>query len=343
MIRPIKRLLSLWMWLTAIVGLPYLLRMHSIHHETRWSITIFYVGALGIQILSYIRAKHLASKKLQYKTIGFYVTIIVAVGSILYSRIPSTMIMLLFPALYSLFGIEEYQMGNHVKTGDTLLYISIIGAFALRQFAYRSLYLFPENEFVNILFFIMALFQMIYMYGKLGKENTSLSDNITKIQDSSHKDPMTGLYNRSTMDTDIDKLIHQINTFCIIMFDIDNFKRVNDTYGHAFGDVVLKSLADIMKDEVKKEDRAYRYGGEEFLIVLPKTEEAGAVACANRVRKRFEETIYNYNGTQLNFTVSAGVADCRYRQYKDGKTLIEHCDAALYQAKKLGKNQVRTS
>ena len=128
----------------------------------------------------------------------------------------------------------------------------------------------------------------------------------------------------------------------VIMFDIDHFKLFNDTYGHACGDYVLISVSKIMKANVRQQDMASRYGGEEFTVMLPNTSKDDAMAMAERIRKIIEETDFVYEGQHMHVTISGGVSvyDKDLNPVRETKELVEQADKALYVSKKNGRNRI---
>ena len=128
----------------------------------------------------------------------------------------------------------------------------------------------------------------------------------------------------------------------LIMLDVDHFKRVNDTYGHAAGDSVLQMLADTCRAHLRRSDIFGRLGGEEFLILLPGTDERAALRVGEHLRSVLEATRIELESCQLRITVSAGVAS-RGVATRDLEHLIKEADDALYAAKSAGRNQVKTN
>lgn len=124
-----------------------------------------------------------------------------------------------------------------------------------------------------------------------------------------------------------------------LLLDIDHFKSVNDTYGHAVGDEVIRAVAGVIREQVRRVDIAARYGGEEFIILLEDTEIDGAYLFAERLRSRIEALVHHAENTAFHATISIGIATYPYHA-QDQKTLIEQADAALYQSKRNGRNQV---
>jgi diguanylate cyclase (GGDEF)-like protein len=164
-----------------------------------------------------------------------------------------------------------------------------------------------------------------------------------KTAQSSQIDSLTDLYNRRFFDDELSKEIaraNRHNTLLSILFlDIDDFKKINDTFGHLAGDRVLQAVADIMSKEKRLEDIAARYGGEEFVIISPETSKANSLILAERVRRSIEQMQLNYEGNTIRLTISGGLASYPI-DATDGLTLIKYADNALYRAKAAGKNNI---
>jgi len=169
-----------------------------------------------------------------------------------------------------------------------------------------------------------------------------LKDNQVKLEQLATTDPLTGLANRKQIMADLTfhrEYYRRYGTeFSILMMDIDHFKQVNDSYGHLAGDAVLVQLAQIFRDSLRVLDCAGRYGGEEFLIILGRTECHQAVQVAERLRLSVAQHVFVHGDLQLRATISVGVTGMRA---EDGGTdLIDRADRALYEAKTGGRNQV---
>lgn len=157
-------------------------------------------------------------------------------------------------------------------------------------------------------------------------------------------DGLTGLYNTryfyKTLDLEIARTNRYGNPFSLMLFDIDNFKLLNDTYGHQAGDEALQELASILKSSSRETDTVVRYGGEEFIIILPNTPEEETIFLANRIRNAVQETTFIVNSKErVNITLSGGIASYP-KNASDAKSLLNAADAALYSAKAAGKNIV---
>lgn len=161
-------------------------------------------------------------------------------------------------------------------------------------------------------------------------------------------DGLTGISNRRAFDielqTEWNRAIKEATELSMIMLDIDNFKIYNDTYGHPQGDIILQSIAKILKTETKDSpNMVFRYGGEEFSVILPTDGLAGAVHVAERIRLRVEQTkvLSIFSDIVTSVTVSLGVASMKPSITDPVYFLIERADQKLYQAKHDGRNRVR--
>ena len=164
------------------------------------------------------------------------------------------------------------------------------------------------------------------------------------LRSQSIKDPLTGLYNRryltEMMEREIRRAVRAEQSLGILMLDLDHFKRFNDTYGHDAGDTILRETAAFLIKSIRVEDTVCRYGGEEFVIILPTADLNSAHARAERIRSRLREMIVLHQGQSLGMiTVSVGVAALP-EHGTSPKELLEAADAALYAAKREGRDRV---
>ena len=173
------------------------------------------------------------------------------------------------------------------------------------------------------------------------KELLEVNQQLTYM---SQTDALTGLDNRRHLNERIDEMFSHAKRlnepFSLVMCDLDKFKSVNDTYGHQAGDEVLKQLSAILKDEAREIDRVGRYGGEEFMLLLPGTVLDAAVTFAERVRKRIEGHTFTFPGGTLTRTSSFGVAGWPHPKIEQCDDLVRTADDALYVAKETGRNKV---
>ncbi|HWK24269.1 MAG TPA: diguanylate cyclase [Ureibacillus sp.] len=163
-----------------------------------------------------------------------------------------------------------------------------------------------------------------------------LHGQVSILKDENSIDPLTKLTNRRALDTILQSWTAQGKMYSIIMLDIDHFKLVNDTFGHATGDEVLRFLSSQMRNSVREQDICCRYGGEEFIILLPEVGVEKAFDVAVQLRKKMETTV-SPTGKTISF--SAGIASFP-KHAANSKELIELADQTLYKAKKLGRNRV---
>ena len=167
-----------------------------------------------------------------------------------------------------------------------------------------------------------------------------------KLYQQATKDPLTGLSNRNYLQNELSKFIsigfRYNRVFSMMMLDIDFFKMVNDTYGHAVGDNVLKMVADILLSNKREQDIAARFGGEEFVVLLPETALDGAVAVAERIRIAIENCNLTPLGCQHTVTISIGISEFPLHGMK-AEELVKCADEALYEAKANGRNRVCTA
>jgi diguanylate cyclase len=172
-----------------------------------------------------------------------------------------------------------------------------------------------------------------------------LREEVEKAREDALADGLTGLTNRRGLDLAIASCIVSAgehgHTLSLLMADIDHFKQVNDTYGHLFGDKVIRNVAKILKDNIKGKDTAARYGGEEFVVLLPDTPLEGARCVAERIRSTVEASRIRRTDTNqeiAKITVSFGVAS--YCAGETASEFIERVDGALYASKTGGRNRV---
>lgn len=163
-----------------------------------------------------------------------------------------------------------------------------------------------------------------------------------ELAEQARRDALTGVFNRrhlvEQLDNQVSYFLRTKQPFSIVMADIDHFKCINDTYGHDVGDVVLKGSTHALSQELRDIDIFGRWGGEEFLCILPNTNSDGAQLCAERLRERLAATIFSENVHNLNVTASFGVSTSRDNDCPDD--IVKRCDLALYRAKSEGRDRI---
>lgn len=178
------------------------------------------------------------------------------------------------------------------------------------------------------------------------KQIERLNRELEEVQNQSLLDPLTRVANRRAFERCIHSELSQVEEhggdLCLVLADIDHFKRVNDTFGHPAGDHVLREFALIVKKHVKGQDMVARYGGEEFAVVLPKTDIFAALNLMVRVKQDIERTQFSFGDPPLSLgrlTASFGIS--AFKPGSDAADLISRADAKLYEAKNAGRNAVK--
>jgi diguanylate cyclase (GGDEF)-like protein len=157
-------------------------------------------------------------------------------------------------------------------------------------------------------------------------------------------DPLTKIHNRryffENAQKEVTRAYRHKTKLSILLFDIDHFKRINDTYGHLAGDQVLQFIGKQMKDTLRNIDLYARYGGEEFVILLPETGQAEALETAERLRQSFQDATIPSDNDAINITISLGVASLKHSEPIPLEKLLDQADTALYHSKEKGRNKV---
>ncbi|HEX6654791.1 MAG TPA: GGDEF domain-containing protein, partial [Candidatus Limnocylindria bacterium] len=224
-------------------------------------------------------------------------------------------------------------MALAVATLATLAYVGVLALDpALPQYATADLLRFGLQ--------IGSIWLLAYVAAVFASGERRMRSTVLQM---SRTDELTGLYNRGrlfpTLEEEVQRTRRSERGFCLLMIDLDGLKAVNDSYGHHRGDEVLRQLGNVFRHSIRLVDTAYRYGGDEFLVLLPETDFAGAFVVAEKIRLGAEEIGLAAGGGELLTSVSIGLVSCP----EDGTTaeeLMIAADRAMYQAKSLGKNQV---
>jgi len=177
----------------------------------------------------------------------------------------------------------------------------------------------------------------------IGKLLSELEEKNRELQELAYYDPLTGLPNRRFFFEHASLIFEEVKRYekplSLLAMDIDHFKKINDTYGHDVGDVVLKTFAGLLRGMVRQSDICARLGGEEFVVLLPNTDLEGAKVLAERIRTAVAKNPVEHDSTVIVFTVSIGVSQYR-KDMQNIDELIKEADIALYRAKEGGRNRV---
>jgi diguanylate cyclase (GGDEF)-like protein len=249
----------------------------------------------------------------------------------------------LLPVILEVITEATDALGGQIFSGvEEVAWIGEIGGsrkpLTLELDANTKLLLFPPDEGFNK--DTRTLAEWLASQAAVALDNARLHDI---VQRQAITDDLTGLVNRRRFIEALDAEIERARTFgsalAIVLADLDNFKQVNDEFGHHGGDVVLRAFADLIRSHVRDVDVSGRIGGEEFALLLPETDAAGAVRVAERMRSSLNEVaIPLTDGAAIHVASSFGVAQLASDQ--SGDDLLRAADAALYRAKDEGKNRV---
>lgn len=223
------------------------------------------------------------------------------------------------------------------------IFYALISAFmcAVLTLGYQMYFFTPKEVFYLHQLWIGTAFSLgIVSAMILEKNNKRLFIDAQQLEQLASTDKLSGLYNRMKIESfceiEIERSSLYNETFSVILIDVDYFKEINDTYGHNIGDSVIKNISKILQDSIRRIDYVGRWGGEEFVIILPKTTMKEAFDIAEEIRLR---VMHNNFSPADHVTISAGIA-----QYRSGDTtekIIQRSDEELYKAKEGGRNQIQ--
>lgn len=215
--------------------------------------------------------------------------------------------------------IAEYKNNKNTRNEENVSYIleKVDSEEKMLERAKKEL------AFYKVASIIVFLATLIFVF---------LGMQLRKSQKQSCIDGLTGVYNRHYFDIIYNKYIERKEKFSVMMVDIDNFKAINDTYGHEFGDTVIKGITETIGNLLDEEDKEFRYGGEEFIILIKDKPIEQVFKIAEKIRSAVESKVWKED---IVVTISLGVAE-----FKGDKNVVEIADKNLYMAKKIGKNKV---
>ncbi len=161
------------------------------------------------------------------------------------------------------------------------------------------------------------------------------------------RDPLTGLFNRrhfeDRLEEEFERAKRYKRSFSILMIDIDDFKKINDNYGHDTGDCVLRKIGEVLKTKTRRSDTQVRYGGDEFVLIVPEAGLRGAIQAGNKICCEIKNLIFSTPTFDFSITASIGVGSSSAKRYSHWKEILKDADRALYKAKASGKDCVRTA
>jgi diguanylate cyclase (GGDEF)-like protein len=243
--------------------------------------------------------------------------------------------------------MDGYQVCQNLKEEDSTKEIPVIMLTSKAEPAdkVRGLEL-GALDYVTKPFDEGELVTRVNIQLRLKQLYVALQEKNRQLQELANRDGLTGLYNHRYFHEQLSKDFLRARRYheflsCILL-DIDYFKKFNDTYGHQTGDIVLRTLGQVIKDSIRESDFAARYGGEEFAIVLYYTDGPAAAQAAERLRHMVEHCDVRDKNNVLHVTISLGVATFPHEQIRDYEQIVECADKALYKAKENGRNRVES-
>jgi two-component system cell cycle response regulator len=248
--------------------------------------------------------------------------------------------------------LDGFEVVRRLKADRTLPFIPIILQTALDSTEHKvegldagaDDYITKPINFAELEARVKSMLRIKGLQDALEERERELSEVNSRLLKMAQTDSLTELDNRRYLEQRLDEMFEHSRRLkepvAVVLCDLDRFKSVNDTYGHQVGDVVLKELARILKREAREIDRVGRYGGEEFMLLLPGTVLDAAVTFAERVRKAVEAHTFSFDGGTLQRTMSCGVAAWPHPRIADCDALVKAADDALYVAKETGRNRV---
>ena len=237
---------------------------------------------------------------------------------------------------------SKFEKFMRVGNPPKIRHLATIMENACRQFESREQHLKIAVEELRIARSEMERFNAL-LDTRVKERTRALEEANTMLESLSTTDALTSISNRRNFDEKLHyeysrALRYQTSLSCI-MFDIDFFKKVNDTYGHLFGDEVLRMIGRTLKEELRSHDIYARYGGEEFVILLPETTTECANKVAEKLRLLISKKAVTREKVSATVSVSMGVAELDHKKMKNGSGLVENADKAMYHAKNTGRNR----
>jgi two-component system cell cycle response regulator len=248
--------------------------------------------------------------------------------------------------------MDGYEVSRRIKSDESLPFIHIILVTARDSTADKvegleagaDDYLTKPINFPELEARVRSMLRIKRLQDELDEKNRELEVANKRLRKLSITDGLTELFNHRHVQTllhdEFERSHRSGELIAVAMLDLDRFKNVNDTYGHPTGDVILYETAHILRDTAREVDMVGRYGGEEFIVILPSTDEEEAARFAERIRHAVESHEYRDEATLVRMTVSCGVASFPAPGVDSPEALLKRADEALYAAKTGGRNRV---
>ncbi|WP_371193885.1 GGDEF domain-containing protein [Glaciecola sp. SC05] len=288
-----------------------------------WSIAIMNSAVFAATLLLFLHL--LITKRVEVARVGLAVITLFAMTATIYLK-GAQNVLWVYPALTTSF----FLLSPSIAAIITLLFLFLVIGMIWTQVSFLLLLTFSISAGATFLF--------SFAFSKRMRTQALFLKQLATI------DPLTGAGNRRRLEEKLIEIVNRIkrtpeNVCSLIIFDIDYFKRVNDSFGHACGDEVLRQFSALMMDHVRESDSFYRLGGEEFVLVLENTQLFEAKKLAKKLAAAIEQTQWHL--PELTITTSAGIA--QYTEAESNYDWLQRADEALYRAKSNGRNQCFTS
>ena len=304
-------------------------------------LVISFLGILFFNVLIYALIRSGVNKKLKDPSLTILQMIMATfwIMVIIYYADSARSLVLLIYLVAFVFGLFKLNVWQFL----------FLSAFAVANYSLVMLLLYKINpelvsklDMLNIIILALVLPWFSLVGGYITRLRNKISHALSTIEKIAIIDDLTQVFNRRQMYKILEHekaLVDRgINSFSICIFDLDHFKRVNDTFGHLAGDVVLKTVAQEAQKNLRNIDHIARYGGEEFILILTHSEKREAIDCAQRIRELTKEIVFDNMPDDFRITISVGVTE--YQPNEVIQDAIDRADTALYRAKSNGRDRV---
>jgi len=311
------------------------------------------LSVMAFHVFSFYFFRDYTPRKIFIILTGFhfsYFILVLTTSSLVYSTVYSWYLLIIIVSCIFIIGVNIYAIIKR-KNFAVIFFIGFLILFAgIANDMMHYLQIIITGYYLSAFFSGFILLESLMLSIKFSQEYRQvlvLSSRLDKAVDTANHDPLTGIYNRrylvlaGTREVEISKRYG--THFSLVMMDIDNFKQINDNYGHDVGDLVIIKLASILSSHIREADITARFGGDEFVLLLPQTETEEAFLVAEKIREVVEKSVISVNEEDsIHFTVSMGVA-CFRNGVDSYDGIIRQADEMLYASKKKGRNTVSFS
>lgn len=311
----------------------YFSQRHEIAYFLFGCLTI----AVGINIFVLMTANHRIAAWL-YSS----VLLVLVVYLILSGGVQATGPLWTYPIMVIIISLLGHLHGYFLS----MFVIAVLSVFLLFGDSYGLSPQYSETFKLRFIATLIALVALVWSLEFSRAKAAGLLNSLTKqVLDISRTDQLTGLLNRRGLEenfnSEVNRSQREDQSFSLALVDIDDFKAMNDRYGHLHGDEILKQIASLVQSQIRSIDTVARWGGEEFAILIDKSSLSDSIYVAEKVRKTIQESSHEHPEIKEKVTISIGLAEYRLGQTMLG--LFDDADTALYLAKRSGKNCVRTT